>query len=159
MAEVYAANIEDVTKDNTNFRTVLWTGEYSQLTVMSIPPGSEIGLEVHPTIDQFLRLEKGHAKLVTGPTEAEQPNEVEIKSDWAVIIPAGTWHNIINTGDKDLKVYSAYSPANHPADAVHVTKADADAAEEAEHAAEAAAGATAEVPTEEPSTEEPTATV
>ena len=138
MIEVYAANIEDVTKENTNFRTVLWTGEYSQLTVMSIPVGSEIGLEVHPSTDQFLRFEKGHAKLVTGPTEAEQPNEVDIKDDWAVIIPAGTWHNIMNTGDNDLKLYSVYSPANHPADAVHVTKADADAAEAAEHGVEPA---------------------
>ncbi len=136
MKAVYASNIEDVTKDNTNFRTVLFTGEYSQLTVMSIPVGSEIGLEVHPTIDQFIRLEQGQAKLVSGPTEDSLDSEVELKSDWAAIIPAGTWHNVINTGNEELKFYSVYSPANHPDGAIHITKADADAAETAEHAAE-----------------------
>ncbi len=134
MKAVYTSNIEDVTKDNTNFRMVLFTGEYSQLTVMSIPVGSEIGLEVHPAIDQFIRLEQGQAKLVTGPTKDNLDSEVEIKSDWAAIIPAGTWHNVINTGNQELKLYSVYSPADHPDGAVHTTKADADAAEAAEHA-------------------------
>lgn len=134
MGLIWAQNIEDATKSNQNFRTVLWTGDHSQLTVMSLAPGEEIGLEVHPTIDQFIRLEKGEARVEVGPAQDNLTESYEIEDDWAVIIPAGTWHNVINTGDKDVKLYSIYSPANHPADAVHVTKAEAEAAEAAEHA-------------------------
>ena len=130
----YVANIEDATKANINFRTVLWTGQYSQLTVMDVKPGEDIGLEVHPTIDQFLRFEQGKAHVTFGPDKDTIAEEYDVEDDWAIIIPAGTWHNVINTGTESLKVYSIYSPANHPADAVHVTKAEAEAAEEAEHA-------------------------
>ena len=129
----WVKNIESETLDNTNFRTVLWTGKYSQLTVMSLKPGEEIGNEVHPNVDQFLRLEQGEAKVTFGKTEDQIDEEHEIKDDWAIIVPAGTWHNVVNTGSGELKLYSVYSPANHPEGTVHATKAEADAAEEAEH--------------------------
>lgn len=131
----WVKNIEDATKDNETFRTVLWTGKYSQLTVMNIKVGEEIGNEVHPEIDQFLRLEQGKAKVTFGTSEGQVDEEHDIEAAWAIIVPAGTWHNVINTGDKDLKLYSVYSPANHAEGTVHETKADADAAEAAEHAA------------------------
>jgi mannose-6-phosphate isomerase-like protein (cupin superfamily) len=125
----YVADIEAATKDNTNFRTVLWTGEHSQLTVMDIKPGEDIGLEVHPDNDQFLRVEQGKAHITFGPDKNTVTEEHDIEDDWAIIVPAGTWHNVINTGDESLKVYSVYSPADHPAGAIHETKADAEAAE------------------------------
>src|SRR5262249_17767260 len=127
-------NIEEATLDNETFRTALWTGEYAQLTVMNIRVGEEIGNEVHPEVDQFLRIEQGQAKVTFGKSEDQVDEEHEAEADWAIIVPAGTWHNIINTGDIDLKLYSIYSPPNHPAGTVHATKAEADAAEAAEHA-------------------------
>lgn len=136
MALIWAKNIEEVTKQNHNFRTELWTGEYAQLTVMSIPPGGDIGLEVHPEVDQFLRFEAGKARVEAGESQDSLTDIHEVEDDWAIIIPAGTWHNIINTGDGDLKVYSIYSPPNHPKGTVHKDKAEADAAEAEEHHAE-----------------------
>lgn len=130
----WVKNIEDATKDNTNFRTELWTGDYAQLTVMSIKPGEEIGNEIHSDVDQFLRVEQGKAKVTFSTTEDKVEEEHEIEDDWAIIVPAGTWHNVINIGDEDLKLYSIYSPPNHPKGTVHVTKAEADEAEAAEHA-------------------------
>ncbi len=132
MGLIWAENIEDKTVNNTNFRTVLWTGKHSQLTVMSIKPGEDIGLEVHPEVDQFLRFEQGTARVEAGPSREDLNETHQVEDNWAVIVPAGTWHNIINTGAGELKVYSIYSPANHPNGAVHVTKADAEAAESAE---------------------------
>ncbi len=129
----WIGNIEDVTKDNKNFRTVLYTGRHAQLTVMKIDVGSEVGLEVHQHNDQFLRIEKGHARVEFGPTSTEVSERHEVESEWAIIVPAGTWHNIINTGDKPLQLYSLYSPPEHPDGTIHPTKADADAAEAAEH--------------------------
>lgn len=130
----WVKNIEEATKGNETFRTVLWTGKYAQLTVMKIKVGEDIGNEVHPEVDQFLRLEQGKAKVTFGKTEDSVDEEHEIEDDWAIIVPAGTWHNVINTGDEDLKLYSIYSPPNHPEGTVHETKADAEAAEAAEHA-------------------------
>lgn len=127
----WVENIEDKTKQNTNFRTALFTGKYLQLTVMNIEPGGEVGLEVHPSVDQFIRLEKGKAKVTFGKTKEVVGEEHAIEDDWAIIIPAGIWHNVINTGDEALKLYSIYAPPNHPDGTVHVTKADADAAEAA----------------------------
>ncbi|MBP9827202.1 cupin domain-containing protein [Candidatus Saccharibacteria bacterium] len=131
--KVYVLNMEEETVKNTNFRTTLWTGEHTQLTVMSIPAGSDIGLEVHH-VDQFLRVEAGTGKLMTGPSQESQPVEAELSADMAVLIPSGTWHNIVNSGSDDLKVYSLYSPPEHAPGTVHTTKAEADEAEEAEHA-------------------------
>jgi mannose-6-phosphate isomerase-like protein (cupin superfamily) len=128
----WSANIEDATKSNATFRTVVFTGKHMQLTVMSIGPGEEIGLEVHDDTDQFLRVEDGSARVVMGTAKDKLDETHELKDDWAVIVPAGTWHNVINTGKTALKLYSIYTPPEHPPGTVHETKADADAAE-AEH--------------------------
>jgi mannose-6-phosphate isomerase-like protein (cupin superfamily) len=122
-------NIEAVTIENTNFRTVIYTGKHSQLTVMSIPPGGEVGWEAHGHLDQFLRLEAGKARLDLGSNKDSVDESHDIEDDWALIIPAGTWHNVVNTGDVDLKLYSIYSPPEHPDGTVHRTKAEADADE------------------------------
>lgn len=122
-------DIEKVTKENTNFRTVIHTGEHSQLTVMSVPPGGEVGWEAHGHLDQFLRLEQGKARLDFGKTDAAVDESHEVEDDWAFIVPAGIWHNVVNIGDEDLKLYSIYSPPEHPEGTVHRTKAEADAEE------------------------------
>ncbi len=123
MITPYVKNIEQQTLENTNFRKEIFTGEHLQITVMSIPVGGEIGAEVHPTTDQFLRIEQGTGKAVIGD------QEYEVADDFAITIPAGMNHNVINTGDVDMKLYSIYTPPEHPKGTVHVTKADADAAE------------------------------
>jgi mannose-6-phosphate isomerase-like protein (cupin superfamily) len=133
VALIWVKNIEEETGANTTFRTALWTGKHSQLTVMSLGAGAEIGLEVHPDVDQFFRLEQGSARVEVGNTREELSETYEVKDDWAFIVPAGTWHNVINIGDGELKLYTIYSPPNHPPGTVHATKADADAAEQAEH--------------------------
>jgi mannose-6-phosphate isomerase-like protein (cupin superfamily) len=125
----WSANIEAATTSNSNFRTVVFTGKHMQLTVMSIGPGEEIGLEVHEHIDQFLRVEEGSARVVMGPAKDKLDETHELRDDWAVIVPAGTWHNVINMGKTALKLYSIYTPPEHPPETVHKTKADADAAE------------------------------
>jgi mannose-6-phosphate isomerase-like protein (cupin superfamily) len=128
----WVADVEQATLDNTNFRQVLFTGEHTQLTVMSLKPGEEIGWESHGGLDQFLRLEQGSGRVEFGATEDAVDETHEISDDWAIIVPAGVWHNVVNTGDVDLKLYSLYSPPEHPDGTIHVTKAEADAAE-AEH--------------------------
>lgn len=122
-------NIETLTLENTNFRTVVHTGKHSQLTLMSVPPGGEVGWESHAHLDQFLRLEQGWARLDFGKTEDAVDETYEIEDDWALIVPAGVWHNVVNMGDTDLKLYSVYSPPEHPDGTVHSTKAEADADE------------------------------
>ena len=129
----WVADVEQATLDNTNFRTVLFTGVHTQLTVMSLQPGEEIGWEAHHDIDQFLRLEQGSGRVEFGATEDGVDETHDIEDDWAIIVPAGVWHNVVNTGDEELKLYSLYSPPEHPDGTVHETKADADAAEAAEH--------------------------
>ncbi|RIK09836.1 MAG: cupin domain-containing protein [Acidobacteria bacterium] len=125
----WIANIEELTVNNPNFRTVEHTGTHAQLTLMSIPPGSEIGWEVHHDIDQFLRLEQGKARVEFGSSAEGVDETHDVEDDWAIIVPAGVWHNVVNTGDVDIKLYSIYSPPEHPAGTVHATKADADADE------------------------------
>lgn len=132
MKRGWSGNIEEVTTQNTTFRTVVFTGKHVQLTVMSIPVGGEIGLEVHDHLDQFLRVEAGSARVVMGEAKDKLDETHELRDDWAVIVPAGTWHNVINTGTTDLKLYSLYAPPEHPPGTVHKTRAEADAAE-AEH--------------------------
>ena len=129
----WSADIEAATLDNTTFRTVLFTGTKTQLTVMHLEVGEEIGLEAHDDTDQFIRVEQGSARVTMGKTKESVDEEHVLADDWAVIIPAGVWHNVINTGDGPLKLYSLYSPPEHPDGTVHPTKADADAAEAAEH--------------------------
>lgn len=125
----WVGDIEQATIENETFRTVLWTGDHSQLTVMSILPGDDIGKEVHPDHDQFLRIEQGSGRVEMGPSENEVELTEDVGADWAIVVPAGVWHNVVNTGDGELKVYSLYSPAEHPPGTVHATKADAEAAE------------------------------
>ncbi|HKY47388.1 MAG TPA: cupin domain-containing protein [Acidimicrobiia bacterium] len=125
--------LDDVTKitlENDNFRTVVFTGKHTQLTLMSLAPGEEIGWESHGHLDQFLRLEQGKARVDLGKSEDGVDESHEIEDDWAFIVPAGVWHNVVNIGDEAVKLYSLYSPPEHPAGAIHKTKADAEAAEE-----------------------------
>jgi len=109
---------------NDTFRTALWTGDHLQLTLMSIPVNEEIGLEMHPETDQFIRIEDGHGLIVIGNDENNLSFEEMVYEDDAVIIPAGKWHNIINLGDEPLKLYSIYAPPEHPHGTVHLTKED-----------------------------------
>lgn len=120
----WTADIEKLTVENTNFRTVVYTGEHAQLTLMSLKVGEDIGWEAHNNLDQFLRLEQGTARLDLGSTEDKVEESQEIAADWALIIPAGTWHNVVNTGEDEVKLYSLYSPPEHAPGTVHVTKAD-----------------------------------
>ena len=125
----WVGDIERETLDNTTFRTVVFTGEHTQLTVMSIPTGEDIGREVHHDRDQFLRIEQGTARVELSTSEDGTDETHEVEADSAVIVPAGIWHNVVNTGDGELKVYSLYSPPEHAEGTVHRTKADAIAAE------------------------------
>ncbi len=125
----WVGDIEQETLGNGTFRTVVFTGEHTQLTVMSIEPGDDIGGEVHDGHDQFIRIESGSARVELGGSEGAPAKVQEVGDDWAVIIPSGTWHNVVNTGSEPLKVYSLYSPPEHPDGTVHRTKADAEAAE------------------------------
>jgi mannose-6-phosphate isomerase-like protein (cupin superfamily) len=128
----WSDNIERATIDNDTFRTVLRTGLSLQLTVMSLQPGEDIGVEVHPDLDQFIRVEQGEAEVQMGRARDDLSESHRLGEDWAVIIPGGTWHNVVNRGTSTLKLYSIYAPPEHPDGAVHHTKADAEAAE-AEH--------------------------
>jgi mannose-6-phosphate isomerase-like protein (cupin superfamily) len=125
----WVGDIERETLDNGTFRTVLFTGRNIQLTVMCLRPGEEIGVEMHDHLDQFLRIEAGSARVTFGPTAEEVTAEHDVEDDWAVVVPGGVWHNVINTGPGDLKLYSLYAPPEHPDGTVHKTKADAEAAE------------------------------
>ncbi len=120
----WTGDIEKLTVENTNFRTVVYTGEHTQLTLMSLKVGEDIGWEQHNNLDQFLRLEQGTARLDLGSTEDRVDESHEISADWALIVPAGTWHNVVNTGEDEVKLYSLYSPPEHAPGTVHVTKAD-----------------------------------
>ncbi len=125
----WVGNVEEATLENTNFRTVLFTGSDIQLTVMRLGPGEEIGVEMHDHLDQFLRIEQGSARVTFGPSAEQVDEEHDVTDDWAVVVPGGTWHNVINTGDGELKLYSLYAPPEHPPETVHRTKEDADAAD------------------------------
>lgn len=125
----YVGPIEKLTLENTYFRQVLFTGKHSQLVLMCLGPGEDIGDEVHPNVDQFFRIEHGEAKFVF-----DEKQERAVRDGDAVVVPAGTYHNVINTSKTaPLKLYTVYSPPNHPAGTVHKTKAEAEAAEALEH--------------------------
>ena len=127
----WVGNIEDETVANTTFRTVVFTGEHTQLTLMRLAPGEDIGREAHHDRDQFLRLETGRARVELGHAEDVVEETHEVEADWATIVPAGVWHNVVNIGSEDVKLYSLYSPPEHAPGTVHRTKADAEAAEHA----------------------------
>lgn len=122
-------HIEDAAEQNNNFRTALWTGNHLQVTLMSINVGEDIGLEVHPTTDQFLRIEEGHGVVQMGDSESNLAFRQNVHEDDAIMVPAGTWHNLTNTGNEPLKLYTIYAPPEHPSGTIHITKAEAMAAE------------------------------
>lgn len=125
----YVGAIEKQTVENTNFRQVLFTAKHSQLVVMCLQPGEDIGDEVHPNVDQFFRIERGEAKFIFNEKEEHTVGDGD-----AVVVPAGTFHNVVNTSKTaTLKLYTVYSPPNHPDGTVHKTKAEAVAAESVEH--------------------------
>lgn len=120
----FTSDIEKVTEDNVDFRRVLFTGSHMQLVVMSLTPGEEIGWEVHDSVDQFFRIEDGKAQFQL------ENGHFDLQEDEAIIIPAGTKHNVVNTSEaEELKLYTIYSPPNHPDGTVHRTKGDAEKAE------------------------------
>ena len=120
----FVADIEELTEENGDFRRVLYTGKNLQLVLMAIEPGGEIGEEIHADRDQFFRVEEGKGEVVI------DGHRSKIKGDDAIIVPAGARHNVINTGDKPLRLYTLYAPPEHRDRTVHPTKADADASEE-----------------------------
>ena len=123
-------NISKETACNENFRTAIWTGNYLQITVMSIPVGGEIGLEKHDDLDQIIKIESGCANVYMGDTKKNVKFMGKVNANYAIIIPAGTWHNVINACSCPLKVYSVYAPPNHPFGTIHETKLDADLSED-----------------------------
>ena len=129
-AKPVVINIHSETLCNHNFRTVLWTGKHLQVTVMSIPVGGEIGFEMHHDLDQFVKIESGCAAVYMGDAKQNVKLIGKINANYAILIPAGTWHNIINTCSCPLKVYSIYAPAQHPFGTIHETKLDADLEED-----------------------------
>ena len=127
----YAVNIDKATKMNNNYRTALWTGKYLQLTLMSIGVGNDIGLEMHPDTDQLIRIEQGCGIAKMGDSKDHLDFQCRVCENYAIFVPAGTWHNLINTGKVPIKLYSIYAPPEHPFGTVHKTKKDAEAAESA----------------------------
>lgn len=127
--EPFVTDIEEATKRNRNFRTALWTGTHLQLTLMSIPAGEDIGLERHDHVDQFIRIEEGRGLVQMGDAAERLDFRRAVEEDDVILIPAGTWHNVTNTGRSPLKLYSIYAPPQHPRGTVHVTKREAMAAE------------------------------
>lgn len=127
MKKGFVGNIEELTEENKDFRRVLYTGKHMQLVLMSIPVGGEIGEEVHPTIDQFIRVEEGEGEVII------DGKRTPIEDDFAVLIPAGATHNVINTGDEALKLYTLYGPPEHKDGTIHRTKEEAAANHEKDH--------------------------
>lgn len=124
--EPFVININEVTKQNNNFRTALWTGKYLQITLMSINVGESIGLEMHPDVDQFIRIEQGCGLVQMGNDKNNLNFERIAYDDFAIVIPAGKWHNLTNIGNIPIKLYSIYAPPNHTKGTIHRTKADAE---------------------------------
>ena len=119
-------NIHRAADINGNFRTALWTGKDLQVTLMNIPVGGDIGQEQHEGLDQFIRVESGSGVALMGLSPTDLREQQQINENHAVIVPAGVWHNIVNTGRTPLKLYSIYAPPQHPYGTVHKTKADAE---------------------------------
>ncbi len=122
-------NIDYLTNVNTNFRTTLWTGSHLQITLMNLNPGEEIGLEKHDNLDQFLYLVNGAGLVMMGTSPSNLCYQAETSEGNAIVIPAGTYHNLINTEDTPLKLFSIYTPPAHNPGTVHETKEIAEASE------------------------------
>lgn len=125
----FVINIAQATKQNKTFRTTIWTGDFIQLTLMCIPVGGEIGLEIHPHLDQFIHIVKGFGIVKMGARKNDLCFQRNVGDGYAFVIPAATWHNLINTGEIPLKLYSIYAPPQHPKGTIHLTKEDAEADE------------------------------
>ena len=132
--EPWIGRIGQEAQENENFRTVLFTAHHEQLVVMRLRPGEDIGYEVHHHTDQFLRVEQGRARIELGPKQDEVEGTQEVSAGWAVVVPAGVWHNVVNIGEEDVKLSTLYAPPAHLDGTIHGTKADAEAAEEFERA-------------------------
>jgi len=122
----FVVDIEEATKQNDTFRTALWTGKHLQLTLMSINVGEDIGLEMHHNVDQFIRIEQGQGLVTMGDSKDNLNFRQRVEDDYVIFIPAGKWHNLINTGRVPLKLYSIYAPPEHPHGTVHKTKQEAE---------------------------------
>jgi mannose-6-phosphate isomerase-like protein (cupin superfamily) len=120
-----AFDLEHETRENRNYRTVAWSGRFLQLTLMSIPPRGDIGLEMHPETDQFIRLDAGRGRVEMGPSKDRLTFTQELSDGSCVMIPAGTWHNVTNIGREPMQVYAIYAPAHHKPGKVHETASDA----------------------------------
>ncbi|WP_209121250.1 cupin domain-containing protein [Alkalihalobacillus sp. BA299] len=129
----FVVDIEEITKQNNTYRTAIWTGNHLQVTLMSIDVGDDIGLEVHPNLDQFIRIEEGQGFVQMGDSKDRLDFQANVYDDYAIMIPAGKWHNLTNTGHTPIKLYSIYAPPQHPYGTVHATKAIAMAAEGNHH--------------------------
>ena len=123
--EPFVINIEEATLQNNNFRTALWTGNHLQITLMSIEAGDSIGLEIHPNVDQFIRIESGIGLLQIGNDKNNLNFQRKVYDNFAFVIPAGKWHNLINISTTPIKLYSIYAPPRHPRGTIHKTKKDA----------------------------------
>ncbi len=128
-------DLEKETLANPNYRTTVWSGVYLQMTLMSIPVGGDIGLEVHHTTDQFLRLDGGKGRVRMGPSKDEVTFEQEVEDGWAIFVPAGTWHNVVNIGDEPMQLYTVYAPPHHAPGRIHETQAAAEADEDTDQPA------------------------
>jgi mannose-6-phosphate isomerase-like protein (cupin superfamily) len=127
----YSFDLERATVANSDYRAVAWSGRHLQLTLMCIEPGQDIGLEAHPDTDQLLRVDAGRGRVQMGPAEDRLDFEQDVEDGWAVLVPAGTWHNVTNTGEKPLRLYAVYAPVHHAAGVVQPTAADAERMERA----------------------------
>lgn len=123
--EPYSFNLEQATRDNTNYRTVAWSGQYLQLTLMSIAVGGDIGLEMHSETDQFLRLDAGVGRVQMGASKDRLTLDKNVSDGWCILVPAGTWHNVTNIGEGPMQVYAVYAPAHHKPGKIHKTASDA----------------------------------
>lgn len=128
--EPQSFDLENATLTNTNYRAVAWTGKYLQLTLMSIPVGEDIGLEAHPNTDQFLRLDAGRGRVQMGPTKDQLPFDREVEDGWAILVPAGTWHNVTNIGEETMRLYAVYAPVHHAPGKVQAMATEAQRDEE-----------------------------
>lgn len=118
-------DLEKATRGNSRYRAVAWSGRYLQVTLMSIPVGSDIGLEMHPETDQFLRLDAGRGRVQMGTAKDKLTFDKEVSDGWCILVPAGSWHNVTNIGEEPMQVYAVYAPAHHKPGKIHKTASDA----------------------------------
>ena len=122
--EPFSFNIREATLQNNNYRQAVWTGQHLQITLMSIDVDSDIGYEAHPNLDQFIRIEQGEGLVLIGDSMDNMDYQNNVREGYAFIIPAGKWHNLINTGNRPIKLYSIYAPPEHPHGTLQQTKED-----------------------------------